>query len=419
LAPGARGLRDISTAKEISLRHDQNSLSLHFNVIHYSNPEANKAMFILENYDKGWRPAGSEYTAYYYNIPPGHYIFRIKAASSYGVWAEKDISIIVERPWWSTWWAYCIYGLFLIAAVLGIHRFQKARIVRTERERSRAKELAQAKEIEKAYTALKATQTQLIQQEKMASLGELTGGIAHEIQNPLNFVNNFSELNEELLTEMKNEMGKGKLDDALSLANDAIENQKKIIHHGKRADAIVKGMLQHSRASTGKKELTDINKLADEYLRLSYQGLRAKDKGFNAEIRTDFDDTIEKINIIPQDIGRVLLNLYNNAFYAVTEKKKQIDDTHVADGKDYEPTILVSTKKINGKAEITVKDNGNGIAHKVLDKIFQPFFTTKPAGQGTGLGLSLSYDIVKTHGGEIKVNAREGEFTEFVVYLPV
>jgi len=266
-------------------------------------------------------------------------------------------------------------------------------------------------EIERSYADLKSTQAQLIQSEKMASLGELTAGIAHEIQNPLNFVNNFSDVNKELLVEMKDEMDKGNIDDAKAIANDVMVNEEKISHHGKRADAIVKGMLQHSRASSGQKELTDINALANEYLRLSYHGLRAKDKSFNADIKTDFDNTIGKVNIVPQDIGRVVLNLINNAFYAVDEKKK-----HIQNG--YEPTVSVSTKKNNGKVEISVKDNGNGIPQKVLDKIFQPFFTTKPTGQGTGLGLSLSFDIVKAHGGEIKVNTKDNEGTEFTITLP-
>jgi signal transduction histidine kinase len=251
----------------------------------------------------------------------------------------------------------------------------------------------------------------------MASLGELTAGIAHEIQNPLNFVNNFSEVNKELLAEMKDEIDKGNMEDAKAIADDVIENQEKINLHGKRADTIVKGMLQHSHASSGHKESTDINKLADEYLRLSYHGMRAKDKSFNAEYKTDFDETIGKINIVPQDIGRVLLNLYNNAFYAVNEKKKAADQ-------NYQPTVSVITKRINsplgaGGIEIKVTDNGNGIPQNIVDKIFLPFFTTKPTGQGTGLGLSLSYDIVKAHGGKIKVESKEGKESEFVIQLPI
>jgi signal transduction histidine kinase len=258
---------------------------------------------------------------------------------------------------------------------------------------------------------LKETQKQLIQSEKMASLGELTAGIAHEIQNPLNFVNNFSDVNQELIDEMQLEMDRGNFNDAKEIANDIKENERKINHHGRRADAIVKGMLQHSRKSTGQKEPTDINVLADEYLRLSYHGLRAKDKSFNATMKTDFDESIGKVNLISQDMGRVLLNLFNNAFYAVTEKKKQLLN-------GYEPTLFVSTKKLDGKVQICVKDNGNGIPQKALDKIFQPFFTTKPTGEGTGLGLSLSYDIVKVHEGTLKVKTKEGEFTEFLISLP-
>lgn len=268
-------------------------------------------------------------------------------------------------------------------------------------------------EIEKAYTELKATQSQLIQSEKMASLGELTAGIAHEIQNPLNFVNNFSEINAELIDELGEELEKGNLDEVKALAKDIKQNEQKINHHGKRADSIVKGMLQHSRSSSGLKELTDINALADEYLHLAYHGLRARDKSFNATLKTDFDATIEKIEIVPQDIGRVILNLITNAFYAVNEKK------HLP-GSAFEPTVSVITRKTNSKVELLVIDNGNGIPQKVLDKIFQPFFTTKPTGQGTGLGLSMSYDIVtKGHGGVLKVETKEGEGSTFTIILPV
>ncbi len=267
------------------------------------------------------------------------------------------------------------------------------------------------KRTEDALNELQATQKQLIQSEKMASLGELTAGIAHEIQNPLNFVNNFSDVSTELIDEMNEEIAKGNLEDAKQIAEDLKQNLEKINHHGKRAGDIVKGMLQHSRSSSATKEPTDINKLADEYLRLAYHGLRAKDKTFNATMKTEFDETIGNINIIPQDVGRVILNLITNAFYVVNEKSKQV----IA---GYEPTVSVSTKKINGKIEIKVADNGNGIPQKVLDKIFQPFFTTKPTGQGTGLGLSLSYDIVKAHGGELKVETKEGEGAEFIIVLP-
>jgi two-component system NtrC family sensor kinase len=265
--------------------------------------------------------------------------------------------------------------------------------------------------LEKTLSDLKSTQTQLIQSEKMASLGELTAGIAHEIQNPLNFVNNFSEVSNELIDEMNAELNKGDLEEAKAIALDVKSNLEKINHHGKRAEAIVKGMLQHSRTSSGVKEPIDINALCDEYLRLSYHGFRAKDKSFNATIKTDFDTSLEKITIIPQDIGRVVLNLSTNAFYAVDEKKKAATE-------NYEPTVSISTKKVNDKVEIRVSDNGNGIPQKVVDKIFQPFFTTKPTGQGTGLGLSMSYDIITNgHSGELKVETKEGEGTTFIILL--
>ena len=296
---------------------------------------------------------------------------------------------------------------YIFLAGLGILLLIAFILYRNNKQKQKANKV-----LESTLTNLKSTQAQLIQSEKMASLGELTAGIAHEIQNPLNFVNNFSEVNTELIAEMKEEIEKGNIDEVKIIANDIADNEQKINHHGKRADAIVKGMLQHSQASTGQKEPTDINKLVDEYLRLSYHGLRAKDNTFNATLKTDFDESIGNVNIIPQDIGRVILNLINNAFYVVDEKKK-------SGIVDYQPTVSVSTKKVNGKIEIKVADNGNGIPKKIVDKIFQPFFTTKPTGQGTGLGLSLSYDIVKAHGGEIKVNSKDGEGTEFIIQIPV
>ncbi len=296
--------------------------------------------------------------------------------------------------------------IYALVASLAVFLLIASILYRNSRQKQRDK-----LKIEKAYSELKSTQAQLIQSEKMVSLGEMSAGIAHEIQNPLNFVNNFSEVNAELIDELQQEIDKGNLDEVKAIAKDLKENEQKINHHGKRADAIIKGMLQHSRTSTGQKEPTDINALADEYLRLSYHGMRAKDKTFNANMQTDFDNNIEKINIIPQDIGRVLLNLFNNAFYAVNEKAKQTNN--------YELAVSVATKKINNCVELTVMDNGNGISQKVIDKIFQPFFTTKPTGEGTGLGLSLSYDIIKAHGGEIKVETKENEGTKFIIQLPI
>jgi len=321
---------------------------------------------------------------------------------------QLEAENVQERKRIGQWRVIASLGLLILAFLL-IMFFQW----RNSKHRKRANLLLQQQKekVETTLLELRSTQSQLIQSEKMASLGELTAGIAHEIQNPLNFVNNFSEVNDELLKELATEADKGNLDEVKAIAKDITFNSEKINHHGKRADAIVKGMLQHSRSNSGQKEPTDINALADEYLRLAYHGLRAKDKSFNATTKTDFDNKIGKINIMPQDMGRVILNLINNAFYAVDEKKKQTDE-------GYEPTVSVSTKKANGRVEIKVADNGNGIPQKVLDKIFQPFFTTKPTGQGTGLGLSLSYDIVKAHGGELKVETKEGEGTEFIIILP-
>jgi signal transduction histidine kinase len=310
--------------------------------------------------------------------------------------AEKEKVVYQNKI--RTWFLLAGIGVLLLLSVI---------FYRNNRQKHKAKI-----RIEKAYDELKATQQQLIQSEKMASLGELTAGIAHEIQNPLNFVNNFSEVNKELVDELKNELATGNSQQAIEIADDIKANEEKINHHGKRADAIVKGMLQHSRTSTGQKEPTDINALCDEYLRLAYHGLRAKEKSFNANTTTDFDSRVGKVNVVPQDIGRVILNLVNNAFYAVDEKRKQNNN-------GYRAAVTLSTKKNNGKVEIKVADNGNGITQKVLDKIFQPFFTTKPTGQGTGLGLSLAYDIVKAHNGELKVETKAGEGSEFTIQLPV
>ena len=311
-----------------------------------------------------------------------------------------------ERVKYRMWGLITGLTIFLFIAII---------LYRNSLQRKKANTLLsqQKNELEKTLTSLRTTQNQLVQSEKMASLGEMTAGIAHEIQNPLNFVNNFSELNTELIDELKAELEAGNKEQAIAIANDLKQNEEKIIQHGKRADGIVKSMLQHSRSSSGKKELTDINALTDEYVRLAYHGLRAKDKSFNAKFQTDFDNSIDKVHVIPQEIGRVLLNLINNAFYAVSEKEKQT-------GENYEPTVTVTTKREDDKITVTVKDNGNGIPQKALDKIFQPFFTTKPAGQGTGLGLSLSYDIItKGHGGEFKVETKEGEGSVFVISLPV
>ena len=311
---------------------------------------------------------------------------------------------------------YALLGVivvFILIAFILLYANQKRKNANRLLKQQNEQIQSQHKALEKTLNELKNTQIQLIQSEKMASLGELTAGIAHEIQNPLNFVNNFSEVNTELIEEMQSEIGKKNYDEVKTIATDIKGNQLKISQHGKRADFIVKGMLQHSRVSTGEKQLTNLNVLADEFFKLSYHGLRAKDKSFNAEMVTSFDPNLPKINIVQQDIGRVLLNLFNNAFYAVNQKAK------VA-GPGYKPEVSISTSAANGHVIISVKDNGNGIPDSIKDKIMQPFFTTKPTGEGTGLGLSLSYDIVvKGHGGNIQVDSKESEGSEFIIKLPI
>ena len=429
--------KNILLTDKINLSHFDNDFTISFSGLDFSNPHKILYKYKLVNHDNDWINAGNFSYAGYTNMDPGSYTFMVKSTNADGVWNDKvtSLEIVINPPWWQTTSAYIGYGLILIIVVILIDRFQRKRLKEKASAQAREKELAQAKEIEKAYVELKNTQKQLIQAEKMASLGELTAGIAHEIQNPLNFVNNFSEVSNELIDEMKDELeessrqyaagssqlGEEKLNLAKEIAGDIRQNLEKINHHGKRADAIVKGMLQHSRSSNGVKEPTDINALADEYLRLSYHGLRARDKTFNANFQTDFDPKLPKVNVIPQDIGRVFLNLINNAFYAVYEKaiSAAIVTQHIAHQHEYKPTVTVSTKIHGDRIEIAVKDNGNGIPQKVLDKIFQPFFTTKPTGQGTGLGLSLSYDIVKAHGGELKVETKEDLGSVFMIQLPI
>ncbi|MBF9254928.1 SMP-30/gluconolactonase/LRE family protein [Pontibacter sp. 172403-2] len=403
----------LNETKAIKLGPNENVFAIDFTGIHFINPEQNKYLYKLEDYDHDWRVASEERAASYYNVPPGNYTFRVKASSSDGVWSEKVLAVRVDPPWWNTWWAYIIYLLIVVAVVVTFNRWQRQRLIKIERYRARERELAQAREIARAYKELKQTQARLVQQEKLASLGELTAGIAHEIQNPLNFINNFAEVSKELVDETQQELSAGEINEAKSVMEVLKENLEKIRAHGQRADNIVKGMLQHSRSSSGQKELTDINALADEYLQLSYHGLRAKDKAFRAGLQTNYDKNLDKVAVVPQELGRVLLNLFSNAFYSVLQKQK-------LQGNSYEPKVEVSTSRVNGHVEIKVRDNGMGIPEKLRNKIFQPFFTTKPSGDGTGLGLSLSYDIItKGHGGELLVESVEGEFAEFRIQLPV
>ncbi len=400
-------------SNELILNYNQNVFSIAFTAVNFRQNELSNIQYKFENYDDNWHLSGSDNKAHFYKVPPGEYIFRIKTPeSSSEDWIEESMAITILPPWWQTWWAYLTYGILFVSGVVVVHRYQKSRVLRAEREKARERELAQAREIEKAYTKLKDTQAQLIQSEKMASLGEVTAGIAHEIQNPLNFVNNFSAVSKELLLEMKEELAAGNHKDVADISNDVITNLEKIRHHGDRAATIVKGMLMHSRSDSGKREMSDINELCDEYLRLAYHGLRARDDSFNSDLETYFDENLPKIEIVPQEIGRVLLNLITNAFYAVHEKGKSNGES------DYKPLVKIRTSVDKGTLTISVIDNGPGIPEEIKDKIFQPFFTTKPTGEGTGLGLSLSYDIVKAHGGTISVESEPGLGTTFTILLP-
>ncbi|MEP1984243.1 MAG: ATP-binding protein, partial [Maribacter dokdonensis] len=393
--------------------YDQNSISFSYGSNDIFNRDQLNYRFILDGEDEDWSyAANATKTKNYYNLKPGDYTFKVADRSGNSDWSVPDtLSFKIKPPWWQTWWAYLLFGL-IAASILRAYIVFRARKLTKENRILEERVSHRTVQLRTKIDELKSTQSKLIQSEKMASLGELTAGIAHEIQNPLNFVNNFSEVNKELLEELEEEIDNGNYDEVKALAKNVSANEDKIIFHGKRADGIVKGMLQHSRSSTGQKEMTDINGLSDEYLRLAYHGLRAKDKSFNATLNTDFDDAIGKINIVGQDIGRVILNLITNAFYVVKKKKEENPN-------GYEPTVSVTTEKQGNMVLIKVSDNGNGVPKEVLDKIFQPFFTTKPSGEGTGLGLSLSYDIVKVHGGELTVETKQGEGTTFTISLPM
>jgi len=399
----------------LTLDYTQNYLSFTYNGAQFSNPDKVVYRYILEGIDKNWSPISNKTTSENYrDLSPGDYTFKLASKGFNGVWskpAELEFSIL--PPWWQTWWAYSIFvALFLGLGLVILH--YRSKWLKKENRILEEKVNERTTELKKTINELENTQSQLIQSEKMASLGELTAGIAHEIQNPMNFINNFSEVTIELVDEMCEELDKGEVVEAKDISKDIVQNLEKITHHGKRASSIVRGMLEHSRNSSGQKEFIDINVLADEYLRLAYHGLRAKDKSFNADFKTDFDETLPKVEIIPQDLGRVVLNIINNAFFAVTSTPEE-ERTEA-----YKPLVTVSTKNLGDQVLISIKDNGPGIPKELKDKIFQPFFTTKPTGKGTGLGLSLAYDIVTTgHGGAIELNTAPGEGTEFVIYIPI
>ncbi len=408
-------------AREITLSYDQNDFTIDYTGLSYHTPEKNRYYYKLEPRDADWVNSYAQRSARYSGLSPGTYVFRARAMDDKGNASEEDaaIRVVILPPWWRTTWAYTLYGLFFIAVVYAIDRLQRRRVLRTERERVRERELQQAREIERAYDELKKTQQQLMTQVKLASLGQITAGIAHEIKNPLNFVNNFAVLTTNLTNELREvmEAHKDKFDTAahgnvrevLQLLD---QNVAKISEHGKRADNIVKDMLLHSRGESSERRAAIVNDILDEYVMLAFHSMRGTDSTFNIRIEKDYDPTIGRVVVFPQDLSRAFLNLVNNACYATHDKKKALGD-------GYAPALSVATKNLGNKIEIRIRDNGNGIPPDIRERIFNPFFTTKPAGQGTGLGLSISYDIiVQEHQGEIEVKTEEGKFTEFVVILP-
>lgn len=401
---------------ELSLPHTQNYLSFTYNTSNYANTDQVYYRYILEGIDKNWSRVSQETVSENYrDLPPGTYSFKVASKGFNDVWSEPaSFDFTILPPWWRTWWAYLLFFFIFGAAVWSFVSY-RSRWLKKENRLLEERVSHRTAQLKNKIEELKATQSQLIQSEKMASLGELTAGIAHEIQNPLNFVNNFSEVNTELIEEMQEELKNKDYEEVEALSKDIKANQEKINHHGRRADAIVKGMLQHSRSSSNEKVPSNINAIADEYLRLAYHGLRAKDKSFNATMETDFDKAIGKINIVPQDVGRVILNLITNAFHAVDERRlKEAKNEE----NNYKPTVWVTTKRQGDTVEVCIRDNASGIPDEVRDKIFQPFFTTKPSGQGTGLGLSLSYDIIKAQGGHIVLDTKQGVGTTFKIVLP-
>ncbi|WP_192579057.1 sensor histidine kinase [Fibrisoma limi] len=420
----------------LKLNYHDNVISFNFVGLNYIAPKKNQYAYQLEGVNNKWVYCGTQRSATYSFLAPGNYVFRVKASNNDGIWNEKGaaIRLVILPPWWLTGWAYILYTGLVALGVWGLVRYRSRQLLRAnqlleQKVALRTEEVIQQKqeiEIQRNHLAdalanLKTTQAQLVQKEKLASLGELTAGIAHEIQNPLNFVNNYAELSTDLVDELSGEALAGRNEHVLDIANSLKSNLRKINHHGSRASNIVLGMLEHSRADSGEKRPIDLNALADEYLKIAYYGMRTKDKTgspgepnrFNCKLVADFDPTLERVDVVPQELGRVLLNLYNNAFYAVAQRAK-------AQSEGYQPTVRVSTRRLMSALEIRVLDNGTGIPESVKAKIFQPFFTTKPTGEGTGLGLSLSYDIVtKGHGGTLTVESTEGKGTEFRIVLPL
>ena len=416
----------ISLTEEIELEHAQNDLTFAYVGLHYQESAKNQYEYMLEGYEEAWHEVGTQRTADFTNLNAGEYVFRVKAANSDGVWNEEGASLkfTILPPWWRTWWAYLLYGLLLVAGVNTVSRFQHKRIIARERlraEREKAKAIESTNnELQRALKYLTETQDQLIHTEKMASLGQLTAGIAHEIKNPLNFVNNFAQIAavqageiETILEKEKERLNTDSAHELKAVLDDLKLNAQKINEHGQRADGIIRSMLEHSRTGRGERRPIDINKLVDEYVNLAYHGVRARADGFTAELEQNYDEAVGEVEIYPQEIGRVLINLLDNAFYAINEKR-------LAMSEQYSPQVSVNTKKAGGYIEVRIGDNGAGIPGEIQDKIFEPFFTTKPTGSGTGLGLSLSHDIiVKGHGGNLAVESEDGQGATFVISIPI
>jgi signal transduction histidine kinase len=404
----------------LSLSYDENELTFHYIGLHFANPARNQYAYYLEGYESNWREVGQTRAATYTNLEPGRYTFWVKAANSDGVWNNEAVSIgvLIQPPWWRSLWAYVFYVVAAMGILFVVDRVQRRRLIAREREKTRERELAQAREIEQAHTELqqthehlKTTQAQLIQKEKLASLGQLTAGIAHEIKNPLNFINNFAEINGELAQELRELLNPE--NDINEIITDLEKNAEVIAQHGKRADAIVSDMMKHATIGTGQFEKIEINQLISEYIDLAYHGKRAQTSDFLVEIKRELQENAGIVELVPGEIGRVILNLLTNAFDSVTEQANKVNG-------DYLPTIKVVTNRIGDQVEILIADNGTGIPEAMREKIFEPFFTTKPTGTGTGLGLSLSYDIVtQGHNGSLRLQNNKHVGTTFIITLPV
>ena len=412
------------------LGYNNNSLRFTYTSTSYDNPSENQYKYLLENFDLNWSNWSNENRKDYTNIPPGNYRFRVRSKNVYGDDSREAIyEFTILRPWYMTWWAYLLYGIGFVGAVFLIFSLRVRHLVR-QRQRLQTMVDERTQKLNSSLKELKDTQNQLVVQEKLASLGQLTAGIAHEIQNPLNFINNFAQLSEELLEdltedveEQKSCIEEDKMANITEMISELQENVQTIDKHGKRIDSIIKNMLRHSRAESGGKDAVDLNALIKQYLNLAYHGFRAKNKTFRAELKLQLDDNIKSIQLVQQDIGRALLNIMSNALYAIQKKAshlKQQQSQQQGAETDFQPTIWISSNLVHQKIVVKIKDNGMGIPQDIREQIFNPFFTTKPAGIGTGLGLSLTYDIiVQIHQGKLLVNSKEGKFTEFVIELPV